>query len=339
MSVLGAITDAANLGLSLVSARKNRDFAREQATTAYERQIELMNMQNSYNSPAAQMQRFVDAGLNPNLVYGQLQNGLSSPNVAQGAAVSSNPQIQLSNALLSKQMAKMDTDTQLQQQRLDMDYKESLSRIGVNDANAEYLCSLSTTVPVSIFAMEQQIALMSKQERSLSYDIMLKSLTMGSAVSQAASEAKLSSEQARNYQSFVAAQMLGLKAQARRDLSAAALNKEQSEVAKQISRLYSSEAYSMEQENIIRYQTYQVDLDGVRRNPAQSQVAWDLNRQQNQALFQQKMTQLIQKYGDSKEILGLIHLGTESVENLSNSVSNFGLSTRKSKSWSFNTNW
>lgn len=29
------------------------------------------NMQNSYNSPAAQMQRFRDAGLNPNLIYGQ----------------------------------------------------------------------------------------------------------------------------------------------------------------------------------------------------------------------------------------------------------------------------
>jgi len=29
------------------------------------------NLQNEYNSPAAQMQRFKDAGLNPNLIYGQ----------------------------------------------------------------------------------------------------------------------------------------------------------------------------------------------------------------------------------------------------------------------------
>lgn len=29
------------------------------------------NMQNSYNSPASQMQRYRDAGLNPNLIYGQ----------------------------------------------------------------------------------------------------------------------------------------------------------------------------------------------------------------------------------------------------------------------------
>lgn len=32
------------------------------------------NMQNQYNSPAAQMQRFKDAGLNPNLIYGQMQD-------------------------------------------------------------------------------------------------------------------------------------------------------------------------------------------------------------------------------------------------------------------------
>lgn len=32
------------------------------------------NMQNEYNSPAEQMKRFKDAGLNPNLIYGQTTN-------------------------------------------------------------------------------------------------------------------------------------------------------------------------------------------------------------------------------------------------------------------------
>lgn len=32
--------------------------------------IDLWNMQNDYNTPAAQMQRYKDAGLNPNLIYG-----------------------------------------------------------------------------------------------------------------------------------------------------------------------------------------------------------------------------------------------------------------------------
>lgn len=33
--------------------------------------IDMWNMQNEYNTPAMQMQRFKDAGLNPNLIYGQ----------------------------------------------------------------------------------------------------------------------------------------------------------------------------------------------------------------------------------------------------------------------------
>jgi hypothetical protein len=32
------------------------------------------NMQNAYNSPSQQMQRFKEAGLNPNLIYGQMTN-------------------------------------------------------------------------------------------------------------------------------------------------------------------------------------------------------------------------------------------------------------------------
>lgn len=33
--------------------------------------IENWNLQNAYNTPAAQMQRYLDAGLNPNLIYSQ----------------------------------------------------------------------------------------------------------------------------------------------------------------------------------------------------------------------------------------------------------------------------
>lgn len=51
--------------------KKSRAFA----TQMYERQkydnLNFWNMQNEYNSPAMQMQRFKDAGLNPNLIYGQ----------------------------------------------------------------------------------------------------------------------------------------------------------------------------------------------------------------------------------------------------------------------------
>jgi len=46
------------------------------------------NMQNAYNSPSSQMARFKEAGLNPNLIYGQMSN---SPVVRSSSLQSYNP--------------------------------------------------------------------------------------------------------------------------------------------------------------------------------------------------------------------------------------------------------
>lgn len=51
--------------------------------------LEDWNRQNAYNSPAQQMQRFKEAGLNPHLIYGQMSN---SPAVRSTDAGSWNPQ-------------------------------------------------------------------------------------------------------------------------------------------------------------------------------------------------------------------------------------------------------
>lgn len=59
-----------NAIMSVVKYRADAKMAQKQ----YERQrkdaLSDWNMQNAYNSPAAQMQRLKEAGLNPNLVYG-----------------------------------------------------------------------------------------------------------------------------------------------------------------------------------------------------------------------------------------------------------------------------
>lgn len=81
--LLGAalIGGGATLGASaynnLSQSRQNylsQRFSREM----YERQradaLADWNMQNAYNSPSQQMQRFKEAGLNPNLIYGQMTN-------------------------------------------------------------------------------------------------------------------------------------------------------------------------------------------------------------------------------------------------------------------------
>lgn len=46
------------------------EFNSQQSELEYQRNLEKWNMENAYNSPAAQMQRYAEAGLNPNLIYG-----------------------------------------------------------------------------------------------------------------------------------------------------------------------------------------------------------------------------------------------------------------------------
>lgn len=48
---------------------------------------QLWNMQNQYNSPAAQMARYKEAGLNPNLIYGQSNTGgsVATANLESGS--------------------------------------------------------------------------------------------------------------------------------------------------------------------------------------------------------------------------------------------------------------
>lgn len=54
------------------------DAQKREAELAYQRQVQMWNMQNAYNSPQAQMQRFIAAGLNPHLIYGQGNAGNAS---------------------------------------------------------------------------------------------------------------------------------------------------------------------------------------------------------------------------------------------------------------------
>ena len=59
------------------------NYLMKQQEQAYN--LELWHLMNEYNSPSAQMQRYQDAGLNPNLIYGQ-QNTASAPASASSAS-------------------------------------------------------------------------------------------------------------------------------------------------------------------------------------------------------------------------------------------------------------
>lgn len=64
-------------------AQKNRDFQSAEAEKARNWQsnewTRQFNLTNQYNTPSEQMKRFAMAGLNPNLIYGSIVNGSSTP--------------------------------------------------------------------------------------------------------------------------------------------------------------------------------------------------------------------------------------------------------------------
>lgn len=79
ISVAGSLLGT---GLGAMSTGKMNKRSENFARWMYARQrqdaLADWNMQNQYNSPQAQMQRFKDAGLNPNLIYGQGESGAAS---------------------------------------------------------------------------------------------------------------------------------------------------------------------------------------------------------------------------------------------------------------------
>lgn len=64
-----------NGGMNLLGMHKQYQYNKKLAEQQNQYNIDMWNMQNEYNSPTAQMARLKDAGLNPNLAYGNVSTG------------------------------------------------------------------------------------------------------------------------------------------------------------------------------------------------------------------------------------------------------------------------
>lgn len=101
MGLFDGIASLVNTGVNAYMQRDINQFNNEQ-------QWAMWRATNEYNSPAAQMQRYKDAGLNPNLIYGQ-QNTASPVQVGTAQAPKSsisgfgNPFLDFANMLSVKQ--------------------------------------------------------------------------------------------------------------------------------------------------------------------------------------------------------------------------------------------
>lgn len=111
---------------SLASGALNQLFYEHNTSSARRWSERMTQQERDYNTPAAQMQRFRDAGLNPNLIYGQTNEGgtiTASPQGLQGnfdipSGISAGASL-ASARLASAQARNVDADTALKQQQHD----------------------------------------------------------------------------------------------------------------------------------------------------------------------------------------------------------------------------
>lgn len=122
--------------------RENNAFIDQQNKANRDFQMDMWNKTNEYNTPSQQMQRFKEAGLNPNLMYGQGTSGVTTAPQAPEQHVKRNEyqtqnafqvaQQYLANRLQSAQISQMDKnkakmDAEIESQKASADNLRALS--------------------------------------------------------------------------------------------------------------------------------------------------------------------------------------------------------------------
>lgn len=167
----------------------------------YNQQVKLLDKQNEYNTPKAQMERFVAAGLNPNLVYGLGSNGNqpSSGSVAPADFTTAQRENRMAklNFMLQSKMAQADISQKMAQtnllnsqsegQQLQNQINSSTMQTQINQIEQNYKMSIeqvnnlieqkkkviAETKNLNIKNMyENDIQRLTKQKMSLEKDLM-----------------------------------------------------------------------------------------------------------------------------------------------------------------------
>lgn len=107
--------------------RRNRQFAHDEAVLAHQRQLEIMDKQNEYNTPLAQRKRMEEAGFSPwTMTSGDMAGSATSSGASGGAQASSPSSIPASfgdfgglmNVLQAKMMESQIQKTNAETQKL-----------------------------------------------------------------------------------------------------------------------------------------------------------------------------------------------------------------------------
>lgn len=123
-------------GLNFINSGIQRDFEHQQTQMANRFNLEMWNRQNEYNTPAAQMQRFKDAGLSPHLIYGRGESG----NAGAPPSFVKAERTPMSNPVVDYlQLKAIDKDIEAkdsQEKMLDIEYQKLLTEVALLKAGA-----------------------------------------------------------------------------------------------------------------------------------------------------------------------------------------------------------
>lgn len=173
-----------NEQMNVAQKMQQNDFSFQQS---------MFDQSNNYNSPAAQRQRYEQAGLNPYLMMGQ-GNATATPMGGSGGSVPSQipmqaPQFDLDkvaadfyNGLLAKE--------EIKGKQLDNQLKEY---------DAEYRVDF---LRQQLYNMRQSGKLTKRQREALDFEIAFLDATLGARITQTENESLISGEQLKSIQNF-----------------------------------------------------------------------------------------------------------------------------------------
>ena len=144
-------------------AEKQRDWSTSEREATQDWNLDQWNRENEYNSPKAQMQRMLDAGINPNSAINQLSNvaggsvrssagsgaSASGPSASSVGMISSNFQGMLGNyfqnRVLASQAGLLDAQTKGQEEENKFIHPLRLQEWMTNNDNAKYIRQMTRT--------------------------------------------------------------------------------------------------------------------------------------------------------------------------------------------------
>lgn len=218
---VSAAQSIGNFASQAVFGARNERWAREDATTAFNRQLQLIDSQRAYESPKAQMSRFAEAGLNPNLIYGQL-NSFGSPVTAPQAQTASpaaprfsdiNAMAPLQAQLLQAQIRDLNSQSDRRDKLSDAELQKILSEYHLNDEQKKFVTASIGKINDERQNLVQLWQLYDQQKTLNNYEIQKLQKTWQPECDALIAKYQMTQQEAQHFLEYLFAKIANLRAQ------------------------------------------------------------------------------------------------------------------------------